>query len=43
MSMETPQASAPDILEALRTGDNDAARSAAFSAGDLALDRKSVV
>ncbi|WP_304407707.1 HEAT repeat domain-containing protein [uncultured Desulfovibrio sp.] len=37
MSMETPQASAPDILDALRSGDNDAARSAAFSAGDLAL------
>lgn len=38
MSMETPQASAPDILDALKSGDNDAARSAAFSAGDLALE-----
>lgn len=37
MSMETLQASAPDILEALKSGDNDAARSAAFSAGDLAI------
>ena len=38
MSMENSQYSAAQILEALRSGDNDNARSAAFSAGDMGME-----
>lgn len=38
MSMENSQYSPVEIMEALENGDNDAARSAAFAAGDMCLD-----
>lgn len=38
MTMETPQHSAPQIIDALQSDDSEAIRSASFSAGDLGLE-----